>query len=239
MHITRSKRGRRSKCRNRLRVCAARCELLVVGRESGQRIAWSRGLTTVKTCRNHRHANFVAQRVIDGHTKDDVGIGVHNFGNERCCLVDFVNAQVGSTLNRQQYAMRAVDGGVQQGRGNCRFGRLHRAFGTTGGTDTHQGGSGVLHDRAHVCKVEVNQAGVGDQVGNTLDTGQEDLIGDGEGLGCRNSTVGDGQQSVVGDNNQSVHLGAKLGDAGFGLLPPATSFEAEGLSDNTHGQGAD
>ena len=45
---------------------------------------------TIEPCRNHGDAHFVAQRVIDHRSEDDVGVRVPGLADDLCRLVSYV-----------------------------------------------------------------------------------------------------------------------------------------------------
>ena len=75
-----------------------------------------------------------------------------------------------------------------------------------GGADAHQRRAGVLHDRAHVGEVEVDQARDRDQVGDALDALAQDVVGLAEGVEDARPPLDDRQQLLVRDHDQRVDL---------------------------------
>src|SRR5207245_2586696 len=78
----------------------------------------------------------------------------------------------------------------------------------------------------------VDQAGRGEQVGDALNTGQEHLVGGLERVQHADVPVGDGQQPVVGDHDERVHLAAQPLDAEVGLGRAALALEPERAGDD-------
>src|SRR5699024_7008823 len=115
--------------------------------------------------------------------------------------------------------------GLQQRRGDRQLGGLHGTVVAPGGADAHQCAAGTLHHRLHVGEVEVDQTGGGDQVGDALHTGEQHLVGGLERVQHRDVPVADGQQPVVRDGDQRVHLGPQRVDAGVRLHTAATALE--------------
>src|SRR5690606_12617176 len=137
-------------------------------------------------------------------------------------LVDLEQTEVGSAGDGEQDAPGAVDGRLQQRGGDRHLGRGHRAVVAAGRADAHEGRTGLGHDRLDVGEVQVDQVGGGDEVGDALDTGEQDLVRRLERVEHRDLAVRDGQQPVVGDDDEGVDLFAELGDAVLGLVraPP-------------------
>ena len=96
----------------------------------------------------------------------------------------------------------------------------------------------ILHDGGHVGKVQIDEAGVTDQVGNGLHRLTQHVVGDLEGVGEGDLLVGGELQPLVGNDDKGVHLVPQLADAGLGLLSALAALEPEGLGDDAHGQHA-
>ena len=154
-------------------------------------------------------------------------------------LVDLEQTEVGAAGDREQHAVRAVDGGLEQRAGDRHLGRGHRAVLAAGGADAHQRRAGVGHHGLHVGEVEVDQAGGGDQVGDARDALQQHLVGLLEGVEDRHVAVADRQQPVVRDHDEGVDLLAEAGDALLGLVGATAALEGERPGDDADGQGAE
>lgn len=70
------------------------------------------------------------------------------------------------------------------------------------------------------------------------DTGEKHLVSGTEGVKDRDVAIADGQQPVVGNDDQGVDFVAQGVDSGFSRTCTATAFEREGAGDDTDGQGA-
>src|SRR5690625_247928 len=151
-------------------------------------------------------------------------------------LVDLEQTQIRSTLDGQQHPVGAVDTGLEQGRGDGQFGGLYRPVVPAGRTDTHQRTPGALHHRLDIGEVQVDQARSGDQIGNALNTGEQDLVGTLERIQYRDALVRDGQQPVVGDDDESVHLFAQGVDPGVRLHTATPALEGKRSGHHTDGQ---
>ena len=146
---------------------------------------------------------------------------------------------MGAAGDIEEDAAGAVDGDVQQLAGDGHFGGEAGAVFAVGVTDRHQRGAAFGHDRAHVGKVEVDQAGDGDQFGDALDALAQDIIGEAEGVLQAGALVDHLQQAVVGDDDEGVGVLFELVDALFGRFRAARAFEGEGAGDDADGQRAD
>ena len=76
--------------------------------------------------------------------------------------------------------------------------------------DAHERRAGVLHDRAHVGEVEVDESGHGDDVADALDALAEHVVDDAEGVEDAGVLLDDVLEPVVGDRDQRVDLGLEL-----------------------------
>ena len=139
----------------------------------------------------------------------------------------------------QQDAPGTVDRGLQQRTGDRRLRCGDSAVLAAGLADTHQRRAGTGQDHLDVGEVGVDQSGRGDEVGDARHALQQDLVGHLEGIEHAGLFVGDGQQAIVGNDDQRVDLLLQALHTGVGLDGTAATFEAEWPSDDTDGQGAD
>ena len=147
-------------------------------------------------------------------------------------------AEVGATLEEEQDAVSAVDRGLQQRGGNGLLGGGQRTPLPRGRADAHEGAAGVLHDGLDVVEVDVDQTRGGDELGDALDTLEENLIGLLEGVDDADAAVGDLQQPVVGDDDKGVDGLAEVLHAVVSLGSAATSLEGKGTGHHADGQRA-
>ena len=96
----------------------------------------------------------------------------------------------------------------------------------------------IFHDGGYVGKVQVDEAGVLDQVRDGLHGLLQHVVGDLKGVDHGDLLVGGQLQPLVGDDDQGVHLVAQLGNAALGLLHAAHALEPERLGDHAHGEDA-
>ena len=84
--------------------------------------------------------------------------------------MNFVQVHIQATSDIQEDAAGPVNGGFfQQGTGNCLVGGLDGTIVTMRHTGPHDSHTHARHDRLHVGKVQIDQAGRRDQVGDALD----------------------------------------------------------------------
>ena len=125
-------------------------------------------------------------------------------------------------------------------------GRRHGGLGRLGGArlagrlaDAHQRRAGVLHDRAHVGEVEVDQAGDRDQVGDALDALAQHVVGLAERVEDARAALDDREQPLVRDHDQRVDHLAQAVDALLRLARALRALELERARDDADGQRAD
>jgi hypothetical protein len=107
------------------------------------------------------------------------------------------------------------------------------------GQAAHKRRAAVLHHRPHVREIYVDDAGTGDQGGDTARCIQQHFIGLLEGVLEGNPLPDDRQQPLVRYDNHRVNVSPELGDPHFGLLHPLPPLEEERLGDDADGEGAD
>lgn len=212
--------------------------LLALGRRAKDVVPLGRWLTAVEARRDDGDPDLVAQGVVDDGAEDDVGLGVGRLADQLGRFVDLEEAEVGAAGDGEQDAPRSVDGCLEQRRGDRHLGGGHRAVVAACRADAHEGRTRLGHDRLDVGEVEVDQTRRGDQVGDALDTGEQDLVRRLEGVEDRDLAVRDGQEPVVGDDDEGVDLFAQLRDAVLGLVGATTALEGERPGDDADGQGA-
>ena len=213
----------------RLRGLGARGGLLELARGDG---------LLVEAGRDDGDADLVAEGAVDDVAEDDVRLGVDGLADQVGGLGDLEEAEVGAALEEEQDAVGAVDAGLEERGGDGLLGRGEGAVLAGGGADAHEGAAGVLHDGLDVVEVNVDEAGSGDELGDALNTLEEDLVGLLEGVDDGDVAVRDLQEAVVGDDDEGVDLLAQRPDAGLGLVRAATTLEGEGASHHTDGQRA-
>ena len=149
-----------------------------------------------------------------------------------------LQADVHGAGDVDEHALGPVDGGLQQGAGNGHLGGLLGLVLAGGPAHAHVGHARVLHDGGHVGKVQVDEAGVLDEVGDGLHRLAQHIVGDLEGILEGNLLIGGELQTLVGDDDQAVHPGTQLLDALFRLHHPPAALKVEGLGDHAHGEDA-
>ena len=105
--------------------------------------------------------------------------------------------------------------------------------------DAHHSRARVLHDRADIREVEVDETRDGDEVGNALNALTQRIVCDTERIEHASFLVDDLEQAIVRDDDERVDLHGKEVDALLCLVATETAFEAEGLRDDAYGKCAD
>ena len=141
---------------------------------------------------------------VDGCSEDDVRLRVGRVRHDLGGLADLDERQIGAAGDAEQNPAGAIDGRLQQGRQGGGLGRLDGAVATAGVPDAQKGRAGVANDRAHVGKVEVDQARQGDQVADALHTLTKQVVGDPERVDHAGAALEDAHQPIVRDDDDRI-----------------------------------
>ena len=184
--------------------------------------------------RNPQHAFHID---VERGTHNDIRIRVDLVADDVRGLVQFEQGKIITASDVDQNTFCAVQRDfIQQRVGNRLLCRLNSTVSTGRLTGAHHRLAHLVHHRAHVGEVEVDQAGAHHQIGHTLNPLIQNVIGHGEGFGKRGAFVSEPEQVLVRDHDQRVdHLLQRL-DAFFGLTHPLVTFELEGFGDHAHSQ---
>ena len=150
--------------------------------------------------------DLVAHALVDDRAEDDVRLRVGRLLDDLGRLVDLEQAQARAAGDVEQHALGAGDVDLEQRAGDRLAGGVRGAALAAGAADAHQRRAGVLHDRAHVGEVEVDQAGHGDQVADALDALAQHVVHDAEGVEDGRVLLDDVLEPVVGDGDERVDL---------------------------------
>ena len=193
---------------------------------------------SVKARSDDGDAHFITQVVVDDGAEDEVDVAVGLLLHHGRGLVHFLQAQIGTAGDGQQHALGAFHCRLEQRRVNGLLGRGHDAVITARGTDTHERGAGIRHDRAHVGEVDVDHARDEDEVRDTLHAVVENLIGGTERLHHRQVLIAQLEQAVVRDDDEGVADLAQGLDALHSLAGAARALELERAGYHANGQRA-
>ena len=150
-----------------------------------------------------------------------------------------MDAQVLGTGDGEQHARGTIDGALEQRAGDGLLGSVDGTGIPRRGTDTHHGGTGLLHDGLNIGEVQVDDTGDGDEVGDALGALGKDTIGNREGLEHGGLLLGDVEQLIVRDDDHGVDAIGEGLDALLGALLALAALEGEGLGHDGDGQCAD
>jgi hypothetical protein len=103
-------------------------------------------------------------------------------------------------------------------------------------TGAHHRHSHLRHHGAHVRKVDVDEAGPRDQLGDTLDGALQHFVGRTERVEQRRRRTEHGQQLFVRDRDQRVDEATELGDALLGNAHALRAFHRKRLRHDGHRQ---
>jgi hypothetical protein len=94
------------------------------------------------------------------------------------------------------------------------------------------------HDGADVGEVEIDQTFLDHQIGDAGHAGAQHIVGHGEGVSEGGLLVGDAEQILIGNDQQSVDIFLQLVDADFGGAQAPRALELEWLGDDADGEDA-
>ena len=110
--------------------------------------------------------------------------------------------------------------------------------GTLSSTNTHVSVACILHNGGNVCKVEVNESGNVDKLGNGLYTATENVVCNFKSVSKSDIGILYLLESLVGDNDERVYVLGELCDTCLCLLHSLTTLKSEGLGNDTNGKDA-
>ena len=158
--------------------------------------------------------------------------------HQRGSLLHLFQTDVRGAGDVDEHALGAVDGGVQQGGGDGHLGGLLGLALAGGPAHAHVGIAGILHHGGHIGEVQIDKAGVPDQIGDGLHRLAQHVVGDLKGVGEGDLLVGGVFQPLVGNDYQAVHLFPQLGDAALGVPHTPRALPLEGGGHHAHGEDA-
>ena len=152
--------------------------------------------------------------------------------------LNILEAHIGGTRDVDEHAVGAVDGGLHQRACHRQTGGLFRLALAGRMADTHVGIAGILHNAGNIGEVQIDKAGIFDQIRNAGNGLMQNIVRDLEGVGQGNFLIGSVFQPVIRDDQQRVHLAEQLFDAGLGLIHSPLALKLEGLGYDTDGKHA-
>src|ERR1700737_2996679 len=171
--------------------------------------------------------DFALHGVVANDAEDDVGARVGRRADDLGRLLDLLQGDVLAGGDVEEDALGAVDRRLEQRAGNRLLGGVLGPGVAGAVADANQRLTGVLHDRLDVGEVEVDDARLGDQVGDALDALAEDVVRHAECLFEGRLGARDLGEPVVGDDDESVDLAAQGLDALLGGVVADAALECE------------
>ena len=155
-------------------------------------------------------------------------------------FVHFVKRQAGAAADVDEDALRALNGIVfQQRAGDGAIGGIDGAVGAGGDGGAHHRVALAGHDGFHVGKIAIDDAGHGDDVGNSLHSLAQNVVGDAEGVEKAGAALDGFHQALVGNDDDGVDGADQFLQSLFGLQHAALAFKREGLGDHGDAQRAE
>src|SRR5580658_11330093 len=172
--------------------------------------------------------------------ENNVGIFVRGFLDDGRSFVHFLQAEAGRAgdidqnslraLNAIVFEQRAIDGAIRG---------VDRAIRAGSDRGAHHRVALAGHNRLHVGKIAIDDAGDGDDVRNALYRLAQNIVGDAERFEEAGAVLDAVHQPLVGDDDDGVHAADQFGERLFGLLHAALAFEREGLRRDGDGECAE
>ena len=171
---------------------------------------------------------------------DDIGVLVRLFLDQGGGLHELVHGQgllgrrdvnqdAAGTVDAHVFEELIVDGPL---------GSLGGAIVANRRTGAHDRRPNLLHDRFEIGEVDVDVARQVDQVGDTLDRLQEDVVDHLHHIHQGGIFVHQAQQPVIGHGDDGVGKFLEFLPPRLGIAHPLLGLEVEGLGDDGYGQGA-
>ncbi len=154
------------------------------------------------------------------------------------CALNLIQPNVRRTDNRQNNAVRTVDGGLQQRRLNCLLRRFLCLVLSDSSANAHVRISGALHHRGNISKVQVNQTRYCNQLRNRGNCLTQYIISNFKCISKGNFLFGHILQTFIRDDNQGIHVLLQRFDTGVCLLHTLLALKRERTGDNAYRQNA-
>ena len=163
-----------------------------------------------------------------------MGIGPNQFGG----FVHFKEAHIPATLHIEENALRPLNRDIQKRAVNGFLRGFLCPIFAAGAANCHKRRATVLHNRAHIGKVQIDQTGHCNQFTDALNTLAQHIIGHRKGLTDSRLFVQNVEESVVGDGNQRIHIFPQPDHSCLGHASALVSLETKGFGHDPNRQGA-
>ncbi|MCY1173080.1 hypothetical protein D9M73_132300 [compost metagenome] len=225
--------------------CRQRCRLFGLfrggkaERARGRSRSGDRARFRLNPGRDDRDADLALEFGIERRTPDDVRVFIDQFANVVRGFIDFEQAHVVATGDRDDDALGPLHRhAVEQRVGDRLRRRLDRAIVARGFARAHHRLAHFLHHRTHVGEIEVDEAGHDHQIGYAAHALLEDFVRHLERFLEGRVRVRHQEQVLVGDDDQRIDILLQFLDARFGALRAARAFESERLGHDANGENA-
>ena len=142
-------------------------------------------------------------------------------------FVDFVQSQIAAAGDVSNNAGGAVDAQIEQRGRNRGFGSFARAVLAARTTDTHERRASVRHHGAHIREIDVDQARQSNNIGDAADALAKNIVGEQKRILHRQRRVHGGEQAIVRNNDERIHVLSQTFDGFHRLVVSLTSFKLE------------
>ena len=186
--------------------------------------------------RDDGNFHFVADVAVDARAENDVRGIVYNALHKRCGRLHFVHRKVVAADDVQNDALRAFDGRSQKRAVDRKAHRLDDPVFALCNADAHVRQALIFQDGAHVRKVEVDERGIDDEVGNTADTLFQDLVRNAERVDHRRIFRDDASDLVVRDYDERIDVFFEIFKPFRRVVHALFAFKVERLGDDGDGQ---
>ena len=156
--------------------------------------------------------------------------------NETCRLRHFVERQIGSADDVEDYARRALDRRLQKRRIDRKADCVDDAVLALCNADAHVRVAAVFQDGPDVCEVEIDERGRHDKVGNAADTLFQDLVRHAERVRHRRVLRHDLADLLIGNDHDGIDVFSQILNALDGVVHSALAFKLERFRDNGNGE---
>ena len=187
---------------------------------------------------DQRDEDVPFERVAEARPEDHVRVGIGSLADHLGGLADLAQSEVWWAGDVEEDPPGAIDAGLQQRAGDRLTRRVGGAVLAGPAAQADERRTGVLHHGPDIGKVEIDQAGCGDEVDDPLDRLMEDVVDDAERVDHRSIVGEDVRDTVVRDDDQGVDVRGELRRGGLGDPQPMRSLESERLGHDRDRQGA-
>src|SRR5690606_14960565 len=172
-------------------------------------------------------------------TDNDIGVAGSKFFNGFAHIGELTQGQIHTRGNAHQNTARALEIDVFQQRAvNGGFGGNTGAVFAGGDTGTHHRHAHFRHHGSDVGKVDVDHAGANNQVGNTLNGAEKNVVGGLEGIEQTGGFAENAEQFLIGNGDQGVDAILEVLDAELRHRHALAAFKGKWPRHHRHGENA-